>query len=65
MSIERTVILTIIEKIIGLALMIIGASLAYNTYINQSAAGNVAPIFIALGLILATAGFAILIYKAK
>ncbi len=65
MSQERALGITLIEKIIGIALMIIGSFLAYNTYKNSNIAGNAAFFFIAAGLMLIVLGFIILIAKTK
>jgi hypothetical protein len=53
------------EKLIGIALLIIGALLVYDTQTYSAAAGLVAPYSLAAGIIIAIAGVILLIVKTS
>ncbi|MCD6325632.1 hypothetical protein CW704_00425 [Candidatus Bathyarchaeota archaeon] len=65
MSEKYEFILTYAERIIGILIALIGVSLTYNTYYNQSAAGWGAEYFIAIGVFLTFLGLLMLIVKLK
>ena len=55
--------LAIVEKLIGLLMILIGALVAYATYQNMSNAGPNPSIFITVGITLSGLGFLLLIVR--
>ena len=55
--------LAIVEKLIGLLMILIGALVAYATYQNMSGAGPNPIIFVAVGIVLIGLGFLLLIAR--
>ena len=53
------------ERVLGVLLILIGAALTYNTYIDPSAAGLGANYFMSLGVFLILLGLLILTVKMK
>jgi len=53
------------ERVLGVLLILIGAALTYNTYIDPSAAGLGANYFMSLGVFLILLGLLILAVKIK
>jgi len=53
------------ERVLGVLLILIGAALTYNTYIDPSAAGLGANYFMSLGVFLIFLGLLILAVKIK
>jgi len=61
---ETPIGLTIMEKLIGLLMIAIGAITVYVTYTNLSSAVNPA-LFLAVGLVLAVLGIFLVLAKAE
>ncbi|HIE15145.1 TPA: hypothetical protein EYP70_07725 [Candidatus Bathyarchaeota archaeon] len=57
--------LSLLEKIVGILIMLIGSILTYQTYINQEAAGLAAWFFMVLGVSIFISGLILLIAKTK
>ena len=65
MSKEAPVGLTIMEKLIGLLMIAIGALTFYVTYTNLGSAGGNPILFLAAGLVLVVLGAFLLIARAE
>ena len=65
MSREAPVGLTIMEKLSGLLIIVIGVILFYVTYTNMSRIGSNPAVFLALGLVLIVVGVFLVIAKAE
>jgi len=65
MSKEAPVGLTIMEKLMGLLMIAIGAITFYVTYTNLGSAGINPILFLAAGLTLVVLGFFLIIVKAE
>ena len=53
------------ERVLGVLLILIGAALTYNTYIDPSAAGLGASYFVSLGVFLIFLGLLLLVVKIR
>jgi hypothetical protein len=62
---KPTIGISFAEKLIGIALLIIGALLAYNSQTYPAAARTAAPYGLAAGIIIAIAGVIVLITKTS
>ena len=65
MSTEVPIGLTIIEKLLGLIIILIGVVAFYVTYTNMASIGPLPILFLAAGLVLIALGAFILIAKAE
>jgi len=65
MSTEAPVGLTIIEKLLGLIIILVGVITFHVTYTNIAIAGTLSILFLAAGLVLIALGIFILIAKAE
>jgi len=57
--------LSVLEKMVGIVIMIIGAILTYQTYENMKAAGLSAGLFIAFGVAIFVVGAVLTIAKTR
>ncbi|RJS85505.1 hypothetical protein CW702_01070 [Candidatus Bathyarchaeota archaeon] len=57
--------MSILEKAVGLVITIIGSILAYQTYVNQKAAGLSATLFVLLGIAIMFSGVILIVAKTK
>ena len=65
MSTEAPIGLTIMEKLLGLIIILVGVITFYVTYTNMAIAGPLPILFLAAGFVLIALGIFILIAKAK
>jgi len=65
MSEEAPIGLTIMEKLMGLIIILIGAITFYVTYTNMASTGPLLTFFLAVGLVLVVLGIVIVIVKAE
>jgi len=65
MSSEAPIGLTIMEKLIGLIIILVGALTFYITYVNMAGVGPSPIFYLAAGLILVVLGVFILIAKTE
>jgi len=65
MSTEAPIGLTIMEKLLGLVIILIGAITFYVTYTNMASVGVQPVFFLAVGFVLVVLGIFILIAKAE
>lgn len=65
MSKRYDFILIYAERVLGALLILIGAALAYNTYVDPSAAGLGANYFMSLGVFLIFLGLLVLVVKIR
>jgi len=65
MSTEAPIGLTIMEKLLGLVIILIGVITFYVTYTNMASVGPLPILFLTAGAVLIVLGVFILIAKAK
>ena len=65
MSTETPIGLTIMEKLLGLVIILIGVITFYVTYTNMASTGPLPILFLAAGLIMILLGAFVLIAKAE
>jgi len=65
MSKEAPIGLTIMEKLLGLIIILVGAITFYATYTNMANVGSLLIFFLAAGLILIALGVFVVIAKAE
>jgi len=53
------------EKVLGILLLAIGLVLTYETYGNQSVAGNLGSVFLLVGVVMAAFGVILILAKTE
>ena len=65
MSEEAPIGLTIMEKLLGLIIILIGTITFYVTYTSMASIGPLLPFFLTVGLVLVALGIFILLVRAE